>query len=407
VTDAAPRRRLVPLFALLYFSEGAPIGFIWWALPTLLRDEGLAVGRITSLMAMLVLPWTLKFLWAPVVDVLRGPRWKLRSWITSSQIAMGLCLVPLFWLEPIEHFGAWAALLLLHAVFAATQDVAIDALAVRAVDAKDRGWVNGAMQAGMILGRSLFGGVGILIVSRFGWPWVFAALLLAIWGSLAMLRVWAPDEPERRESMQGALRECLGLLAGVAKNRSTWFALAFALIGGAAFEAAGALAGPFMIDRGVEKESIGAFFAGPTVVAMLAGGLIGGRISDAWGRVRSVASFLGGVIVCVLVLAALPETAGGVTMFAAYGALYFCIGLFTASSYALFMDLTDAKVGATQFSAFMAATNGCEAWATWAGGRIVEGSGYALAFALMAAVSGAGLIALAALGRARSRPAAD
>jgi hypothetical protein len=43
------------------------------------------------------------------------------------------------------------------------------------------------------------------------------------------------------------------------------------------------------------------------------------------------------------------------------------IGLFTAASYALFMDLTDPKLGGTQFSAFMAATNGCESWSGWAG----------------------------------------
>jgi predicted MFS family arabinose efflux permease len=276
---------------------------------------------------------------------------------------------------------------------------------VRAVGEHERGWVNGAMQAGMILGRSLFGGVGILIVSRLGWPWVFGALLAAIWGSLLVLRIWAPDEPDAVDSPRDALRACLDSLGAVLRKRATWFALVFALIGGAAFEAAGALAGPFMIDRGVAKESIGTFFAGPTVVAMLAGGIIGGRISDKWGRVRSVALFLGGVIVCVCALTAVPAAADARVLFTVYGALYFCIGLFTASSYALFMDLTDARAGATQFTAFMAATNACEAWATWGGGRLVENNGYAAAFAAMAAVSVAGLLALALLGRARRRAA--
>ena len=308
--------------------------------------------------------------------------------------------MPLFWLNPIEHFGAWSALLLLHAVFAATQDVAIDALAVRSVRASERGWVNGAMQAGMILGRSLFGGIGIILVSNVGWPAVFGALLLAIWGSLVALRVWGPEE-DHAGSPGIALRSCLESLAGVARRRTTWFAVAFALIGGAAFEAAGALSGPFLIDRGVAKEAIGGFFAGPTVIAMLAGGIIGGRISDLWGRVRSVAVFLAGVVVCVAILATLSGRAGTTGLLTAYGALYFCIGLFTASSYALFMDLTDARVGATQFSAFMAATNACEAWATWAGGRIVGDSGYATAFATMAGVSVIGLLVLAILSRAR------
>jgi len=46
----------IALFTLLYLSEGAPIGFIWWALPTLLRTAGVSVPKITELTAMLVLP---------------------------------------------------------------------------------------------------------------------------------------------------------------------------------------------------------------------------------------------------------------------------------------------------------------------------------------------------------------
>ncbi len=68
--------------------------------------------------------------------------------------------------------------------------------------------------------------------------------------------------------------------------------------------------------------------------------------------------------------------------------MYFFIGLFTASSYALFMDLTDARLGGTQFSAFMSATNGCESWSAWAGGRIVgPGHHYAAAFLIMCGAS--------------------
>jgi MFS family permease len=65
------------LFAALYFSEGAPIGFIWWALPAQLRLQHVPIEQITLLTSTLVLPWTLKFLWAPLVDLLSGNRWTL------------------------------------------------------------------------------------------------------------------------------------------------------------------------------------------------------------------------------------------------------------------------------------------------------------------------------------------
>ena len=86
---------------------------------------------------------------------------------------MGACLVPLLWLDPLEHLTIWIILLMAHAFFAATQDVAIDALAVTTTAPEQRGWLNGAMQAGMLLGRSLFGGGAILIAHRFGWQHLF------------------------------------------------------------------------------------------------------------------------------------------------------------------------------------------------------------------------------------------
>jgi hypothetical protein len=79
--------------------------------------------------------------------------------------------------------------------------------------------------------------------------------------------------------------------------------------------------------------------------------------------------------------------------------MYLFVGQFTASSYAIFMDLTHPRVGATQFSAFMAATNACESWAVWSAGLIVASHGYPAAFLAMCAVSLLGLPLLRGLRR--------
>ena len=108
------------LFALLYLGEGGPIGFIWWALPTWLRLQGLDVAKITSLTGLLVLPWVCKFLWAPLVDRTgrgRG-RFGLRAWIVTAQILMGLTILPLIFLDPVQHFKIVAVLLFTHALAA-------------------------------------------------------------------------------------------------------------------------------------------------------------------------------------------------------------------------------------------------------------------------------------------------
>jgi hypothetical protein len=80
---------------------------------------------------------------------------------------------------------------------------------------------------------------------------------------------------------------------------------------------------------------------------------------------------------------------------------YLFIGAFTASSYALFMGMTETGVGATQFSAFMASTNACESWSSLAVGRLAPPLGYGGAFVVMAAIS------LCALPLLRSLSAAD
>lgn len=388
-------------FTLLYAAEGAPIGFIWWALPALLRAEGLAIDRITSLTAILLLPWVFKFVWAPAVDALRSARWGFRAWIIAAQVSMGLTLVPLIWLSPIQHFDAWRILLVAHALAAATQDVAIDALAINTVPEAHRGLLNGCMQAGMLIGRSVFGGGALFVAAWLGRGWTIAALIAWIW--LAMPAAFVAPEPPRG-TRTGGLAAVANALSRMFLTRRMWLGIAFALVSGAAFEATGQLAGPFLIDRGASAQAIGIFFGVPVVGATLVGGVIGGRLSDRWGRMRAVATFLLGFVAAIVALAMVDLRAAGspMVLMAMLTALYFFIGLFTAASYALFMDLTDPRVAGTEFSTFMAATNGCESWSALAGGRVAAGGGYPAAFLTMSAVSLLSLPLLRLLGRRAS-----
>ena len=374
------------LFTLLYVSEGGPIGFIWWALPTILRTRGLPVDEITSLTAILVLPWVFKFLWAPLVDSLRYARWGYRGWIISTQSIMGLTLIPLVWLDPVNDYAWWRSLLLLHAISAATQDVSVDALAINTVPEHSRGAINGYMQAGMLLGRSVFGGGALLASAYIGLHWVFIVLIACVWLSLVMLLF--VKEPESETDQKTGLPAFVSNLKHAFQRRNTWIGLLFALFSAAAFEATGALAGPFLIDRGVSKETVGFFFTLPVVAATMTGGLIGGRISDRIGRIKAVALFLVGFVASVLLLSAGDYfRASQPFLLGSLFTLYIFIGLFTAASYALFMDLTDRRVGGTQFSTYMSATNGCESWSGWTGGRIAASAGYGASFLTMSIVS--------------------
>ena len=375
-------------FALLYMSEGAPIGFLWWALPTLLRSRGVPVESITLMVSLLALPWALKFLWAPVVDLKSSSRWGTRGWILSAQLLMGLTLVPLLWLDFVRDFDVIVPLLVLHAVAASTQDVSIDALCIRTTTEKERGMINGWMQAGMLVGRSVFGGTTLILEEILGPSGMVFLLVGAIW--TVSLTVLLFDEGSNTGSAALSLSEYRTKVKTILRKKSTWMGLLFAGLGGAAFEAVGSVAGPFLIDRGLDTGTVGFFFALPTVLAMLLGALVGGWVADSLERTRAVRGSLGAVVVIVLALSlhsGLGDPSSSAVTLSLMAALYCAIGLFTVSSYALFMDLTDRSLGATQFSAFMAATNGCEAWSAFAVGRLVGPLGYSVAFFLLALVS--------------------
>ena len=91
---------LLGLLAMLYFAQGLPSGLLGKALPPLLREQGVSLSAI-GFTAMLALPWTLKFLWAPFLDRL----WTRRRWLlTLNVVTCGLML-----LVAARNFGDWVS----------------------------------------------------------------------------------------------------------------------------------------------------------------------------------------------------------------------------------------------------------------------------------------------------------
>ncbi|MDA1051566.1 MAG: MFS transporter [Planctomycetota bacterium] len=389
----ATRTRRKFLFFSLYLSEGAPIGFIWLALPTRLRASGVGIEDITWLTAILVLPWTFKFLWAPLVDLLRTRRWNLRHWIVTAQIVMGLSLLPLIWLDPVHSFRALGALLLVHAFAAATQDVAIDALCISTTTASERGQYNGWMQAGMLIGRAIMGGGALVMGQHIGETAVVSLLVLITTFSILLVLMARSHGAEKQITTEaGHLRKVWESVKTACSQRNTWLGLLFALLGGAAFKSLEVVYGPFLVDRGYDKTTIGWFSAGPMIVAMIVGSLVGGWLADRVGHRRCVAASLVYISASIAGLAVSELAFGsGNHLLVLLAVTAFGIGVFTASSYALFMDISHPLIAATQFSAFMGATNGCESWSSYVIGGLIKSQGYPVA---MLVLCGASLVAL-------------
>lgn len=381
------------LFAVLYLAEGAPIGFIWWAVPATLREAGVPVGTIALLTSVVILPWAFKFLWAPLVDVLRGPRWGRRGWVVATQLLMGLSLLPLAFLDWHDSLGLLFALLLIHTFAAATQDVAIDAWAISVTPAGERGEINGWMQTGMLAGRWLFGAGFLIVAHLVDASMAVFAMIVVIWATTLIVFLSSDrDEYHAGGGFVAGVRERLSefqaTLRQVLRRRATWLGFALALVAFAGFKGVGDLAGPFLVDQGFAQSQVGHFFTG-ALVAMIAGALAGGWAADRIGNARAVKAFVAIAVLVILAtsIAARFAATGHPVVVAGMLGVYVCAGLLTASAYALFMQLTDPKLGATQFSAFMGAINACEAWSGFTAGQLVERFDYPVAFVSVALVS--------------------
>lgn len=382
------------LFAALYVSEGAPIGFVWWAMPSLLREQGLDLASITMLTSVATLPWILKFLMAPVIDASLRRGALLTQWALACQLAMVLSLLPLTVLDWSGDFSLVVAVVLIHAAFAATQDVAIDTLAIETVPAEELGRVNGSMQAGMLAGRaSVAAGSGVL-AAAFDTPGASVVCVMALIIAPALLLITAVKEPR----VQRTSIDVKAVLRHV-RTPAALAGAAVALLIGAGFEFFGVSVGPRFVDQG-QSDTARAIFYGFVAPAGLAVGALGGGIlTDRLGGVRATTASLVALSLALLLVAVddlVPSFHEAALPL--FGVVYLLIGALTASSYALFMTLSRGEFAATRFSVFMAMTNACEAWSGFVGGRLAV-HGYGLALISLTAISWAATLPLFLLGK--------
>ena len=161
----ATRNGRLATFFLLYVTEGIPLGVTATAMATQMRRQGLGPVAIGAFVGSLYLPWAFKWLAGPFVDTFASDRHgRRRLWILATQIGMAVTLLAAMPVNVVTEIGLLTTIILLHNAFAATQDVAIDALAVAVLPEDERGVANGFMFAGASAGQAI-GGSGVLFLA--------------------------------------------------------------------------------------------------------------------------------------------------------------------------------------------------------------------------------------------------
>ena len=381
---ATRRGRLVAFF-LLYVTEGIPLGFAATAVATQLRRQGVGPAEIGAFVASFYLPWAFKWAFGPFVDVFRSRRLgHRRAWILGTQIMMALTLLSLVLVPLPQGLGLFTIILLVHNTFGAIQDVAIDSMACNTLSEDERGLANGLMFAGASVGQAV-GGSGVLfLIGYMGFQSSFVLVALAILAvtgfvvlpmkeavadslataGAAAQNAWRSAGAEMKSFAVQSFRSFIG-------SRGAFSGVFFALLPAGAMSLGLSLQSNLAVELGMNDDAVGALNLWTSIISA-ACMVVGGMLSDRLGRRRTLFVYLATMSLPVIYLMwvlqrhgyVMPRAPGGPAIPELVQALWIASlayavfqGLMYGTRSAIMMDITNPKVAATQFTAYMAMMN--------------------------------------------------
>jgi len=381
-------------FGLLYVSEGIPYGFTSVAMVAFMRQQGVSLALIGTFVAALFLPWAFKWAWAPVIDLVKLHRWGGRkAWIVACTVMMVVTLLIAATVDFEAHFQLLLAMVVLNNVFCATQDVAIDSLAVSTLQADERGRANGIMFGGQYLGIALGGGGAMFVNGTFGFEAALAGVagLLLVNLLFVLIFVRDPHADPTLARQPGAFRRLFSTMVSFVKEvySSFWqsgrgpkIGVAFAMLPIGALALAYATLGTIQVDYGLKDHQIAALSVYNTIAAAV-GCVLGGWLGDRFGSKKMVAIAYALTAAPTLMLG-MQISAGGlqsVPIDLFYGLIIahgLCFGMAFGVRNAIFMGMTNPAVAATQFTAFMGMANLAISMGNYWQGIVAERMGYAV-----------------------------
>jgi PAT family beta-lactamase induction signal transducer AmpG len=156
--------------AALYFAQGIPKGLLHIAIPAWLASQGAGTGAIASYLAIIVLPWAFKLVTGPLMDRFAyRPMGSRRPWVLGAQFGLVLSLLSLAAIDdPMAQIGLLTALGVVINSFAATQDVAVDGMAIDLVPESEHGRINAFMSCGKAVGWAATAALSGTLLVKYG-----------------------------------------------------------------------------------------------------------------------------------------------------------------------------------------------------------------------------------------------
>ena len=331
------------------FSCGLPLLLTISLLQIWMRQAGVNLETI-GLMALVGLPYTLKFVWAPLLDRYSLPLGRRRGWLILSQITLLLCIGGLGYSDPINHPYRMALFALAVAFFSATQDAVVDAYRREALPENELGLGSTVYVYGYRIGMLLASGGGLILADQLSFPVVY--LIMAAAMSVGIITTLLAPEPEAAQDLPKTLMDAVVKpFAEFFKTDQALLMLLFVLFYKLGDTLASAMTAPFYVDMGFSATEIGLTVKLYGFWATIIGALIGAGVILKIGIRPSLWAFgilqmlsTAGFMLLAVAGHSLPTLALVITF------ENLAAGMGTAAFLAFMASLTDKRFTATQFA---------------------------------------------------------
>ena len=390
------RRMLICVFT--GFSSGLPLYLLLNLLPAWLRSERVDLRSI-GLFALIQLPFTWKFIWSPLVDRYALPLLgRRRGWMLVTQVLL-LGSIPLFGaLSPRLDLWTIAYLAAAVALFAATQDIVLDAYRRELLPDPELGLGNAIHVQAYRISSLVPGALSLILADLLPWQAVFS--ITALFMLPGIINTFLVAEPALARPAPHTLTEAVVepfhefiTRAGVSQ---ALLVLAFIFLYKLGDSMATALATPFYLDMGFSLSDIGLIAKNAGLWASVFGGLLGGIWMLKIGINRGL--WLFGVVQVVSILGfawlAYVHEPDRVLLALVIGFEALGVGLGTAAFTAFIARATDPRYTATQFALFTSLASVPRSMVNATTGWIVENTGWFAFFLLCTALALPGMALL-------------
>ena len=375
------------LLAALYTAQFIPTTFFIQTVPIFMRQQNMSLDAI-GFLSFLILPSALKFLWSPFIDRYSLPKLgHYRGWIILFQLLLAIVTFGCAFIDIENNFDTLVILMFCAFLFASSQDIATDALAVNLLEPNERGIGNAIQSGGNIFGAIIGGGGVLILLDRVGWK--YSLIIMSVTMLLTLIPVLLYSEevknkPKKSNFFKSYLQPFITFLSR--PKALPWLLVLVLYMVGEMMS--GTMLRPLFVDRGLSLSEIGVMLGIVSYSARIVSALIAGVLITKLGRINSLILFgLAASIATLLYI--IP--ANGVSNLPILYAVTITANAFQGMAYtallSAMMDKCELHTAATDYTFQVSVVYIGGVAASMLSGKVASSTGYAGMFIISAAVS--------------------